>query len=121
MMKAWTRKEKLDALMQLHWEVQVTRDDSDAYYVARIPGLPDVIATGADDRELARDLWESLEASLDARLDDESQIPLPRESQLPWSDGGRGALRRHSVAVHLAGESWLRIVSASAGPSLGIA
>lgn len=62
----WTNEQKLAALMALTWSVSVETDPADGSFIARVAEVPDAIATGATERELARDLFESLECSLDA-------------------------------------------------------
>jgi predicted RNase H-like HicB family nuclease len=80
----WTRQQQLRALLRLPWTIVPSKNESDGYLVARIAELPDVLATGDDDRELMKDLFQSLEASLMVRLDHDDSIPLPAGSMLPW-------------------------------------
>src|SRR5437588_156096 len=82
--EGWTREQKLAALMRLPWTVRAEHNATDGYSVARVAELPSVIATGSNDRELARDLWESLQASLSVYLDYDDPLPLPSGAQLPW-------------------------------------
>lgn len=81
----WTFDQKLDALMRLRWSIAVERDEDEGYLIARVAELPDTIATGDNDRELAREMWDSLRASLGARLEHGDPIPLPKGAiVLPW-------------------------------------
>lgn len=107
MTDVWTHSEKIKALLGLTWTVQVERSDDDAYYVARVLELPDVIATGTSDRELAGDLFDSLEASIEARIDIEGALPLPPGGMAPWLAGkpARGAGVRN-VPAKLGGDAW---------------
>lgn len=82
---AWNRESKLDALMRLPWSVTVEREDDGSLF-ARVAEVPDAIADGEDDKSLARDLWDSLRASLALRLDQGDPIPLPAGRLLPWED-----------------------------------
>src|SRR5437588_1352158 len=80
----WTLDEKLQALMALAWSIRVSEDPEAASLVARVDEVPDAIATGLTERDLARDLWESLAASLLVRLEHDDPIPLPKGARLPW-------------------------------------
>lgn len=79
----WTKEQKLAALMALPWDVRVERDEEGDLF-ARIAEIPDAVADGATERELGRELWQSLYASLVLRLDRGDPIPLPAKSALPW-------------------------------------
>lgn len=81
----WNRESKLDALMRLPWTVNVEREEDGSLF-ARVAEIPDAIADGDDDRSLARELWDSLRASLAFRLDHGDPIPLPAGRLLPWED-----------------------------------
>jgi predicted RNase H-like HicB family nuclease len=100
----WTREQKLRALMRLPWTVQTERNPEDGYLVARVVELPSVIATGDTEKELARDLWESLEASLAVYLDYGDEIPLPTGQVLPWDRSD--AAETGSVYAELRGDAW---------------
>lgn len=80
----WTPQQRLLALMRLPWTVRVERDEADGSWVAQVAEVPDAIATGRSMKELARDLWESLTASLEIRLEHGDAVPLPHGSALPW-------------------------------------
>lgn len=80
----WTFEQKLQALMALPWSLAVTEDQDNSGLVVRVTEVPDAIATGKNEKELARDLWESLYASIACRLEHGDAIPLPPGHQLPW-------------------------------------
>lgn len=80
----WTSQQRLMALMRLPWSVRVEPDDTDGSWVAQVAEIPDAIATGNSMKELAKDLWESLAASLEIRLEHDDTIPLPKGSSPPW-------------------------------------
>lgn len=80
-----TIQEQLTALMRLPWTVKVDTDDADGSLVAQVGEIPDAIGTGKDVKQLARDLWESLRASLEIRLEHEDDVPLPEGCSLPWA------------------------------------
>lgn len=82
----WTTEQKLDFLMTRPWSIDVTKSE-DGYFVARVKEVPDALATGADDRELARELWESLRSSLSARIEFGADLPRPHDEPLPWERG----------------------------------
>jgi hypothetical protein len=81
----WTIEQKLQALMRLPWSICVERDSVDGLLVAQVEEVPDAIATGATDAELARDLWHSLYDSLSVRLEHNDPLELPAGETLPWS------------------------------------
>lgn len=83
----WTTEQKLDALMRLPWTIVPETDSADGSLVAQVREVPDAIATGQSKRELARELWESLRASLEIRLLHGDEIPMPAgRTVLPWMD-----------------------------------
>jgi predicted RNase H-like HicB family nuclease len=107
MTDTWTREKKLEALLRLRWTITVEHNAEEGYLVAHLKELPDVIATGADERALARDLWESLTASLDARLDFEDLLVLPGGAQLPWT---QVASRNFSIVnATIGGDAWEKV------------
>jgi predicted RNase H-like HicB family nuclease len=111
----WTDEQRLRALMRMPWTVRTERNESDGYFVARVVELPSVIATGATEKDLARDLWESLEASLSCYLEFNDPIPLPKNEVLPWE-------RSHQVqkvVIHAGkfGEAWEPSAVAASGVS----
>jgi len=81
--ESWTEERKLAALMRLPWDVRIARE-RDGSLVAEVAEIRDAIATGGTAKELAKDLWESLYASLAARLRNEDPIPIPAGRELPW-------------------------------------
>ena len=91
----WTDAQRLEALMELPWTIHVETDDTDGSYVAHVAEVPDAIATGATLRDLARDLYESLAASLEVRLHNDDAIPLPAGHTVPWTTGPYQPRRAH--------------------------
>lgn len=81
----WTSQQQLTALMRLPWSLRIERDESDGSLIAEVAEIPDAIATGNTAKELAKDLWESLAASLQIRLEHGDMIPLPPGCVLPWN------------------------------------
>lgn len=79
----WSQEEKLLALMALPWDVRVTTEDDGSLF-AQVTEVRDAVADGADERELSRELWESLYASLALRLEGNLPVPLPKGHALPW-------------------------------------
>jgi predicted RNase H-like HicB family nuclease len=80
---AWTKEQKLKVLLTLPWTVVAEPGDEANERVLRVQELPDVIATGTTEDELAADFWESIETYLEEGV----RPPLPRELQglkLPW-------------------------------------
>lgn len=81
--RQWTKDEKLLALMALPWDVQVVAEEDGSFF-AKVSEIPDAVADGEDERELAREIWQSLYASLALRLDRAMPITLPDGCALPW-------------------------------------
>lgn len=90
--QSWTTQEQLAALMRLPWTLRVDHD-TDGSLIARIAEIPDAIGTGEDLKALAVDLWESLAASLECRLENGDPIPVPSGSMLPWESRDNQSLR----------------------------
>jgi predicted RNase H-like HicB family nuclease len=111
----WTRERKLTALVRLPWTVTTERNADEGYLVARVAELPSVIATGDTEKELARDLWESLEASLAVYVDYGDEIPLPVGQVLPWELPSAGPAR--IVFGHVRGDAW-DVSAASVGRTM---
>jgi len=82
----WTDSQKLRVLMRLPWTIRV-ENDTDGTFVARVAEMPDAIATGNSERELSKELWEALRASLACRLEFHDDIPAPPNARLPWELG----------------------------------
>jgi len=81
----WTDEQKLLALLELPWSIAVSQDPADGSLIAEVGEIPDAIATGNTEKDLAIDLWESLKASLAIRLEHGDAIQLPPSaSELPW-------------------------------------
>lgn len=77
--------DKLQALMRLPWTITAERDVDEGYWVARVREIPDALATGDSEKELAVEVWDALRASLGMRLEHNDEIPLPRGVlALPW-------------------------------------
>ncbi len=60
---------------------------SDGTLGATLTELPSVVAAGADDEELARDLRDALEATLEAYLEHGDPVPLPSGMHFPGANG----------------------------------
>jgi hypothetical protein len=113
----WTRDEQLAALMRLPWTISIGPSEFGEYLVGRVAELPDAIATGPDERALARDLYESLKASLASRLEADADVPLPRGAELPWAhvaEPPRRAARLFQVRRMADGEAWTKSTGAFA-------
>lgn len=85
-MKTWTIPEKLQALMALPWNVRVRHEDGE--FVAEVEELPAVLATGATEAALGTDLYQAIEAVLEAMLVHGDAITLPAGSSAPWLEDG---------------------------------
>lgn len=81
----WTEEQKLSALMALPWTVIVTAEDDHSLF-AEIAEISDAVADGENERELSRELWNSLYASLTLRLERGDPIPLPPGQEIPWEN-----------------------------------
>ena len=86
----WTIDNKVEALIRLPWSVRIERDDPDGAYVAVCSELPSVVASGASERELDADFFESLRETLRCYLEAGDEPPLPNCAKLPWLDRPRG-------------------------------
>lgn len=82
----WTPELKLKYLMGLSWTVTAEKDADEGYTILRVGELPSVIATGDDKtaEALAADFWEALQATLEAALEFDDPIALPRGAKAPW-------------------------------------
>ena len=101
----WTPEQKLRELIRLPWTVRIGQGEAN-YLVARVEELPEVLATGADETELMRDLWDSIEASILSRQEFGESFPLPRGTQLPWERGEQPPVLQRRLAVTQRGEAW---------------
>ena len=90
---------RLTALMRLPWTIHVKRDEEDGSLVAQVAEVPDAIGTGADSKHVAKDLWESLYASLEMRLEHGDEIPLPEGVAAPWSSGAEPPSAPEEIVV----------------------
>lgn len=68
---------QFDIYLRMPWTLLPSKNEEDGYHVLRVKELPEVLATGRDETELAADFWESMRAALRARLVDGEAIPLP--------------------------------------------
>lgn len=84
-MTEWTLDQQRQYLLGLAWTVQVTSEDGDL--VARVAELPGLVAVGAKEKELQRELFAALEAMLDAMLVEGDPISVPGNAALPWDEG----------------------------------
>ena len=80
----WNSETRLRALIALPWTIRIEHSDDDGGLVARVIEMPDAIATGASERELAADLFAAVKASLEVRLENGDPIPVPDGQELPW-------------------------------------
>ena len=103
---SWTTEQKLKALMRLPWSVTVERDEDEGYFVARVSEIPDVLATGGTEKELAADLWDALATSLGVRIDHEDPIPLPTGVELPWEGNARPRVPQKVVLYQKRTPAW---------------
>ncbi len=111
---AWTREQKLSALLRLPWSIRSEHIRGDAYWVGRVAEIPSAIGTGDSPAELERDLWDSFRASLEVYLDRGDPIPLPPGvSRLPWERGTRPPQPSVVMATYERGEIWSSDVTAS--------
>jgi predicted RNase H-like HicB family nuclease len=94
----WTIREQVEALMRLPWTLHVERDE-DGSFVARVAEIPDAIGSASGTKKLAVDLWESLAASLEIRLEHGDPIPLPKGSILPWESVDHSGVRAVKVKI----------------------
>lgn len=95
----------IEEYLRMPWTVRISRNEEDGYLVARVVELPDVIATGIDEKELEGAFWDSLRASIECYLHfgdavptpDPSRRPVPRPAhiRLPLRWVTRGAPLRH--------------------------
>lgn len=91
---------RIASLFMLPWTLVPSRNEAEGYLVLRVRELPDVIATGANEEDLERDLFESLRASFETRMHYGDPIPLPPGvKRLPWErpKNAFGLLRGHHI------------------------
>lgn len=111
----WTRDKKLAALMKLSWTVTVTKEDDGSFF-ARVEEIPDAVADGETEKELALQIWESLQSSLALRLDQGDDIALPSGRVLPWLDPDWKE-ERPLVRLDVRGDAWRQPVAVSGAAS----
>lgn len=100
-----TTESKVQSLLLLPWTIDVQRDD-DGSFIAKVAELPSVVATGATEKDLERDLWASLRATIECYLHFGDPIPLPRGmTQLPW-ESRRGEPRLMLLVKSERGDVW---------------
>lgn len=114
----WTQEEKIEALLRLPWTVKTARTEDG--FVAEVAELPSALATGDTMKLLARDLWDSLKATLTSYLEFNDPIPLPAGVSAPWEASESPAPR--TVAVRratgsLGGEGWQKATLVSTASS----
>lgn len=83
----WTTAQKVAHFMRLPWTVSVDRDLADGSLIASVTEIPDAIATGANESALMADLWQSLKASIECRLEFGDSVTIPAGAVLPWELG----------------------------------
>jgi hypothetical protein len=100
----WTREQQLDALMRLPWTITTEPGEDGEYLVGRVVEMPDAIGTGESERALARDLYASIRASLECRLEAGADLVLPPGHEIPWAHGAspRSPARVVVVRGHVA-------------------
>jgi hypothetical protein len=77
-----TREQELTWLMALPWTFTSEASGDPGEFVVRVEEMRDAITIGTED-EVSREIWDSLRASLECRLDHGDAIPLPRALILP--------------------------------------
>lgn len=102
----WTTKQRLEALMRLPWTILTEKSEFGDYSVWRIAEMPDAIVTGTEERELARETYLALKASLACRLEFGDEITLPPGTQLPWANGAEPPVTLRPAKIDGAGDAW---------------
>lgn len=77
-----TREQELGWLLALPWTFTSEASDDPGEFVVRVAEMRDAITIGTPE-EVGREIWDSLRASLECRLDHGDPIPLPRTFILP--------------------------------------
>ncbi len=77
-----TRQQEIAWLISLPWTITSEPADDPGEFVVRVAEMPDAIAIGTE-KEVGRDIWDSLRASLECRLDFNDPIPVPRSLVVP--------------------------------------
>ena len=111
-MTNWTTRQKLTFLMALPWDVRVSDEDGDM--IASVTELPEVVATGATERELHVDLFGAIEAVLDVKLQHGDAIALPRGAVPPWDRNVAPPTVPQDVVIYATQASQLRTMSTGA-------
>jgi len=111
---AWTREDQLTFLLRLPWSVTV-RTESDGDWTAQVSELPFLVATGADEKQLGKDLFDALWSALDAMLEHGDPLTLPKGVKLPWESGAEPPAKRRWVFAsgQLRGGAWEHVLTAS--------
>ena len=103
----WTREQKLAALLRLPWTIRVERDEDEGYLIARVAEIPSALATADTDADLERELWESLQVSLEVYLDHGDNVPLPPSAKaLPWERPPQAQRPAAPKPTYYRGEVW---------------
>lgn len=76
-MRGLTRDEEMAWLMRQPWTFTSEPADDAGEFVVRVAEMPDALAIGTE-KEVSHDIFASLRASLECRLDAGDLIPLPR-------------------------------------------
>lgn len=82
----------IEEYLRMPWTVRVSRNEEDGYLVARVVELPDVIATGVDEKELEGAFRDSLRASIECYLHFGDAVPTPNPSSMPVSRSGHARI-----------------------------
>jgi len=101
----WTHEQKVQYLLLVPWTI-VPDVTPEGDRLLRVGELPAAVGSGVTDEELAKDFWESLEATLDAYVDFDDPIPLPAGvPPLPWTVAAASAPERQPSFMVDAGSS----------------
>lgn len=101
---AWTRDQQLEWLLSRPWTIAV--EPAEDGLIARVAELPSVVATGASERLLARDLWAVLRATLTSYLDYNDPISYPLGERPLWELGHEPPGAEEEVHLVLEGDAW---------------
>jgi predicted RNase H-like HicB family nuclease len=111
----WSHEQKLAALMQVPWTLHFDRDVTDGSLTVEVAELPEAIAIGKDEKELATGLYDALQASLASRLQHGDPLPVPAGISLPWLQGHAPPVRHLSfVAMNDRPEAWTTTATVTA-------
>lgn len=113
----WTPERRLQELLAAPWTVTPAEPSAHGdYVVARVVELPGTMATASNERELARELYDSIFATLECLLDAGDPIPLPAGYVPAWlrPDSAEAPTLRPSTVRARATGNWDVIANANA-------